>query len=164
MKVKNKKVRFGLLAKLLLGLVLPMILIMIFVGNRIIGQAKTIVTELDTNYLTAEAERAGEQVNAYFQRYIGIAEMAAKEETVVEGVSRWMRRLITCVSETADEEIKEIVASDEIVVYAWLCDLETKDFLQSDDTYETKETFDVTSRKWYQPVVDSKQSAVTGSL
>lgn len=163
MKVKNKKVRFGLLAKLLLGLVLPMILIMIFVGNRIIGQVKTIVTELDTNYLTAEAERAGEQVNAYFQRYIGIAEMAAKEETVVEGVSRWDETFNHSDNQKQlMKKLKEIVASDEIVVYAWLCDLETKDFLQSDDTYETKETFDVTSRKWYQPVVDSKQSAVTG--
>ena len=150
MKVKNKKVRFGLLGKLLLGLVLPMILIMIFVGNRIIGQVKTIVTELDTNYLTAEANRAGEQVNAYFQRYIGITEVAAKEDLIVKGVSQWNETFNHSQNqEQLMKKLKEIVASDEIVVYAWLCDLETKDFLQSDGTYETKETFDITSRKWY---------------
>lgn len=163
MKTKDKKVKFGLLTKLLLSLILPMVLIMVLIGFRIGVRTEETVKKLDADYLTAEAGQAAAQVHAYFQKYVGIAEMAASENDIADGISKWDGTFNNSQSqEQLWEVLKEIAGSDESVVYAWLCNLDRKEFLQSDDTYETQETFDVTSRKWYQPVVDSKETSVTG--
>lgn len=163
MKIKDRKVKFGLLTKLLLSLILPMVLIMVLIGFRIGVRTEETVKKLDADYLTAEAGQAAAQVHAYFQKYVGIAEMAASENDIADGISKWDGTFNNSQNqEQLWEVLKEIAGSDESVVYAWLCNLDRKEFLQSDDTYETQETFDVTSRKWYQPVVDSKETSVTG--
>lgn len=163
MKTKDKKVKFGLLTKLLLSLILPMVLIMVLIGFRIGVRTEETVKKLDADYLTAEAGQAAAQVHAYFQKYVGITEMAASENDIADGISKWDGTFNNSQNqEQLWEVLKEIAGSDESVVYAWLCNLDRKEFIQSDDTYETQETFDVTSRKWYQPVVDSKETSVTG--
>ena len=64
----TKKVKFGILEKLLIGIILPMVLILTLVGFRLNYEVDEIVMGLNDEYLTSETDSAAQQMNAHFQR------------------------------------------------------------------------------------------------
>ena len=159
-----KKASFGLLAKMLLGTLVPLVVIMTLIGIQLNQNISRTVQTMECNYLTAESNRAAQQIDGYFQRYIGIAETSARSEEIIRGAAGWnasfqnSEAMITLLS-----DLRSLVSTDESIGAVFLADLGTGELLQSDGTFYTRNEFDTTSRAWYDPVVNNHSTAVTGA-
>lgn len=163
-KETKLRVKFGLLAKLLIGILVPLVIILAVVGLRIRSEAERALTTLDTRCLSAEAESASKAVDAYFQRFTGMVELAACEDDLVQSVANWP----TYFDQSMEQQqmlamLKGLESFDDSVVYTWLCNVNNKQFYQSDGMYGTAETFDITQRKWYAPAVNGAKTVITGA-
>ena len=60
-------------------------------------------------------------------------------------------------------DLQGLADADESIGAVWLVDLGTGELLQSNGTFYTADQFDAASRVWYDPVVSSRTTAVTGA-
>lgn len=155
-KTGERKARFGIQKKLLLGTLIPLILVLLGIGSLLSVRTSQIVQTLDTGYLTAQTQRAGQQVTAYFQEYIGMAKMSSRMEQMTGS-------LVGKRFDVVVDELKEVADSDDAIEFAWIYDMLTSAFLQSDGSVLEKDSFDATGRAWYQPVLSSKSTILTGA-
>ena len=166
-KVKSKqqaKVRCGILLKLLLGTLIPLIVILTIVGVQLSGNIERTVSASDIDYLTAESSGAAERINGYFSRYIGMAELSARMEEMTRGLAGWGADFSGSEAQTALlDSLRELAETDRTIAFTWLLDLDSMEFLQSDGSFLTPATFDAASRVWYDPVVNGRETAVTGA-
>lgn len=164
-KTKHLKVRFSILTKLLLGTLVPLIIVLVFVGFRLNHKMDETVTDLNNNYLTAETMSASEEINAYFQKYIGLAEGTAASDAVLKELS---------VRDTADgnlelartavrDTLKGIVDSQDDISVAWFLNLPNKELIQSDGTISVKQDYDPSTTNWYPLISKRQQTIVTGA-
>lgn len=155
-KAETQKVRFGIRKKLMSGTLIPLILVLVLVGALLSREATNVVEMLDTEYLTAQAERGSYQVESYFREYIGMTKMASRMEQITNALSRSQYgNVIT--------ELKEVADSNDGIMFAWIYDIKEKLFVQSNDILMMNGTFDAASREWYEPVMNSLDAVVTGA-
>ena len=158
----TSKVKFGILTKLLLGTIIPLIIVLIIIGSQLNSRMSNTVKTLDTNYLTAESMRASQQITAYFQRFVGIANLASQMDEIIRFSGRQPNLAGTEERNKLLTTLKKIQSADDTIAFTWLYNINSKDFLQSDGTYKNSTTFDATSRIWYNPVINSEKTIVTG--
>lgn len=160
----TKKVKFGILEKLLIGIILPMVLILTLVGFRLNYEVDEIVMELNDEYLTSETDSAAQQMNAHFQRYMGIAKSMSETKELARILSEWHAGFDgTRQHNDLLTFLRDIQGSDSMIASVWVYNMNVKELLQSDETYADSKTFDATSRKWYAPVVNGQKIAATGA-
>ena len=159
---KTSKVKFGILTKLLLGIITPLVIVLIIIGLQLNSGMSNTVKTLDTNYLTAESMRASQQITAYFQRFVGIANLASQMDEIIRFSGRQPNLAGTEERNKLLTTLKKIQSADDTIAFTWLYNINSKDFLQSDGTYKNSTTFDATSRIWYNPVINSEKTIVTG--
>lgn len=158
----KKRVRFGVLPKLLMGTLLPLIIVLTLIGIQLVNNMSDTVRTVETDYLTAEAGRAAESIEGYFERYMGIAESFARAEEIVQGSSDWGQDFNE--SEQRDDlfdALRRIVDGKDGVAHAWVVNLGTGALLQSNGTYMDSSTFDMRSRVWYEKAIEQKSTTVT---
>ena len=160
----TKRAAFGLLAKMLLGTLVPLVVVLTLIGIQLNNNVSRTVRSMESDYLTAEANRAAQQIDGYFQRFIGIAEVAARTEEVARAVAGWNADFQNSVAMTTLlSDLRSLASTDESIGAIWLVDLGTGELLQSDGTFLTANEFDATTRAWYGPVVSNRATAVTGA-
>ena len=76
------QVKFGIVPKLLLGILVPLIASMILMGVFLGLQGSNIVNEVMNEQLNAQADSAANEVNAFFEEYYGISECLAASQIV----------------------------------------------------------------------------------
>lgn len=158
----KKKVTFGVLPKLLMGTLLPLIVVLVLIGIQLVNNMSDTVRTVETDYLTAEAKRAAENIDGYFERYMGVADSFARSREIVQGASDWGADF----NETQQrndlfDALRRIVDGESGVAYAWVANLATGALLQSNGTYMDSSTFDIQSRAWYEGAVALKSTTVT---
>ncbi|MBS4960596.1 MAG: methyl-accepting chemotaxis protein [Clostridiales bacterium] len=163
-QTKKFKVKIGILKKLLIGLIIPLTIVLVFVGMLLNKDVDGVVIELNNNYLSSEATAAGQEVNAQFQRYLGITKVMSQTDDVIQKISDWnadfsgseqQANILTLLN--------EVKSSDSMIASTWIYNLRVEEMLQSDGTYKNSSNFDATSRQWYSPVVNEKNVTVTGA-
>ena len=160
----KKRAAFGLLAKMLLGTLVPLVVILILIGIQLNNNVSRTVRSMESNYLTAEANRAAQQIEGYFQRFIGIAEVASRTEEVTRAAAGWDADFQNSMSMTTLlSDLRSLAGADESIGAIWLVDLGTGELLQSTGTFYTAAEFDATTRAWYDPVVNNRATTVTGA-
>ena len=80
-------VKLGIVQKLLIGILVPLILVLSVIGVLLGTRVSNTVEEMVRKNLTAETESAANQVNAFFQKYFGVSEMLAQSRIVVDIVA-----------------------------------------------------------------------------
>ena len=77
-----KKLRFGLMSRMLLLTVIPIVVILIFVGIFLLMQVQGMMHELKKDDIDAQGNSAAKSVEIYFAPYFTAAEMIADTEVV----------------------------------------------------------------------------------
>ena len=163
--LEQSKVRLGILPKLLMGILIPLIIILIFVGIQLDRRVSDIVTTLDNNYIASESNRAAEQVDGYFQKFYGVSEVTAVSQPILTAITGWEANTFAASQLQSDtlKTLQDIQASQpEEVIYTWLMNAKTNEVLQSDGSFMTPPNFDATTRQWYDAVKQQK-TVLTGA-
>lgn len=158
------RVKFGILSKLLIGTLLPLIIVLVLIGIQLVNKMSSTVRTVETDYLTAEAGRAAKSIEGDFKRYMGVAESFASAEEIRQGAAGWGTDFDE--SEQRDDllnALTKIVNGEDGVAYAWVVNLETGALLQSTGTYMDSSSFDMESRSWYDGAVGQKSTVITGA-
>ncbi len=162
----QKTVKFGLLPKLLLGTLVPLILILLFTGIFLNQQVGNTITTMQNDYLSAETNRSAVQVEAFFQKFFGVAETEAASPTIIEGLQNWSAQDFEGSEQflILKKDLQEIQNSrSEDIMNVCLTSIATKQVIQSNGDFLSLPGFDVTSRGWYQQVMAEQKTIVTGA-
>lgn len=162
----KKVVKLGLLPKLLLGTLVPLIIILLFTGILLNRQVGNTITTMQNDYLSAETNRSAIQVEAFFQKFFGVAETEAASPTVMESLLNWNAQDFQGSEQYAKmkKELQDLQASrPDDIMNVYLTSIATKQVMQSNGEFLSLPGFDVTSRGWYQQVTTENQTIVTGA-
>lgn len=160
----NSRIKFGILPKLLLGILAPLFVVLIIMGIFVGLKGSSMVNEIMGTELDAESLAASSQVEAFFERYSGTAECLASTQLFRDTLNQVTEGGITARPLFASvEETLALVQeqNSEDVSYIWLCDFQTKELVQSDG--QILSNFEYSSRTWYQPMIDAKGTIATGA-
>ncbi len=161
---KRDRIKFGIVPKLLLGILIPLIISMIVISIFLGTKGSEIVNEIMNGELEAYADAASNQVDAFFSRYFGLSEslastQIARDVTIPEAANSFKtHNLYGSLLETL-RLIQE--NNDENIDYVWIANFKTGELLQSDGTLFTQNDIDFPSRSWYKLVMENKKTIVS---
>ena len=158
----HSKRKIGIFVKLLAGILIPLVCIMVFMEFFLNKSITDIVTRLTNDNLTNETVSTARQVDANFQRFMGVVNNAASMKETKDNMTAWEEA-------PEDKEVRSamlkmlqnIQTSNDGIIFSWIYDEKAGLFLQSDGTY--KDHFKGSDRPWYEPVMAAKGTAVTGA-
>ncbi len=170
LKILNEaspKVRLGIFAKLLTGTLIPLLIILITVSIILDYNISSIVTKMNSRYLTSETEKSAMKVQAYMDKYFSVAETAAVSPQYAQSLIAWNTNSDNFdgsqIQQNLFTSLKDIQESDkEIISSAWLASVKTKELVRSDGSLLSLPDFDMTTRPWYEPVISQQKTIVTG--
>ena len=119
-----------------------MVLILTLVGFRLNYEVDEIVMGLNDEYLTSETDSAAQQMNAHFQRYMGIAKSMSETKELARILSEWHAGFDgTRQHNDLLTFLRDIQGSDSMIASVWVYNMNVKELLQSDETYADSKTF-----------------------
>ena len=163
---EQQNVKFGIVPKLLLGILVPLFAVLILVSVFLGLQSSQTVNEVMSAELDAETRSAAYQIEAFFERYYGITESLAASQTIQDLVSQTEEgsaatnalygEMLTTLETVRQGNIEDIA-------YIWVSDFRTGEVLQNDGTVYGPAQMDYTTRSWYTLVMDSQSTITTES-
>ena len=157
-------VRFGIVPKLLMGILIPLFAVLIMISIFLGMQGSSTVNEIMSAELDAEARAASSQVEAFFERYYGISECLAATQIVRDTTTEVTEggiaahRLYGSLLETL-KLIQQNNAED--IDFVWVANLTTGEVLQNDGTIFGPAELDYTTRSWYKLVTEKQDTIIT---
>ena len=82
----HNNVKFGIVAKLLLGILIPLFVVLIIMGVFLGIQGSGTINEVMSAELDAGSNAAANEVKGFFERYYGITECLAATQIVQDTV------------------------------------------------------------------------------
>ena len=158
--------KLGIVQKLMIGILLPLILILGIIGVLLGRTSSGIVEELVSENLTAQTTAAANQVDAFFQKYYGVAEMLSQSGVVVHVVSDTAKQQLADSTYYADllQELRSTQSNyQDEVLSTWLTDLGAGEVLLSDGSHISSTEMDFTTREWYPMVMEQKRTVLTSA-
>lgn len=160
----EKRVKFGIVPKLLLGILGPLIVSMVIISAFLGFQGSEIVDEVMSEQLDAQADAAANEVNSFFKQYYGVSECLAATQIVRDTTNEPVEGGIAAHTLYFSLlETLRLVQQDnaENVDYVWVANLQSGELLQSDGTLFAPGEIDFSSRSWYQLVTSKRETIVT---
>lgn len=159
---EQSRVKFSIFVKLMAGIILPLICVLFIVEVVVNKNIDKMVVELNDNYLTSETDIAAEQINSYFQRFIGMADSIVDLDELKDEMVAWRSAPgNTKEQKVMLETLQNIQAGDDKIANSWIYDINKKLFLQSDNYFD--ENFNGEERVWYAPVMEQQKTIITGA-
>ena len=144
------RIKSGILTKLLIGIIVPLVIILTFIGVQLNRDVEKTVVTLNDNYLESETLAAAKQLDSQLQRYMGMVEAMSQSKEETQKVSSWHAGFKgTQEQEEVLTFLKNFQSSDDMIASTWIYNLTAKEMLQSDGTYKNSAEFDATGRQWY---------------
>ena len=160
----NKQIKFGIVPKLLLGILCPLIASMVLMSLFLGMQGSKIVNEVMSSQLDAQARSAANQVDSFFVQYYGVSECLAATQIIRDTTTQSVEGGIAAnpLYGSLLETLRLIQQDNaENVDYVWVANLKTGELLQSDGTLFGPAEIDFASRSWYQLVMEQKETIMT---
>lgn len=169
---RKRKIRFGLTHKLMTAVMVPLVIILMVLGMILGKQAAGTVETLVENNLIAETKTAAAAVEGYFGHYMGmahaltasgdLAELIAKRHDAAASVNRAAE--VAKVNQQIGSALRKIkMLESDSVMSVYLLDKDTGIDIQEDGSEIGPPEFDVTSRIWYQMVMEKQEVIATGT-
>ena len=160
------RVKFGIVPKLLLGILIPLFVVLIIMGVFLGIQGSRTINDVMSAELDAGTKGAASQVDGFFERYYGITECLAAtqivRDTVAEDIEGGIANdtLYNSLLETL-----ELIQGDnqEDIAYIWICKFKTGEVLQNDGQIYSPADLDYTTRDWYTLVMNKQDSVATSA-
>ena len=161
----GNNIRLGTLPKLLIGILVPLCLVLILMSTFLGIQGSGVIKRVMQQEVTASASSAANEVDAFFQRYLGIVDTLASTQLVRDAIGR------DTGSMTEDQLYGSLMETlklleennSEDIAFLWIADFHTGEILQSDGTLYTSAEVDYTTRTWYDMVMEKQDAVLTGA-
>ena len=162
----QKGIKFGITPKMLLGILVPLFVVLLVMGLFLSNQISGTVDQVMSDQLDASALAAAGQVDAFFERYFGIAEGVAGSQLVRDMVMEDTEGDIT--TSVGYQELLNTMSqlrqdNQSNVDCIWLCKFKTGETLQYDTRLYSAQELDYSTREWYSAVMEKQGSAVSGA-
>lgn len=163
-KAGKRRIRFGIVPKLLLGILVPLFVVLIAMGIFFRMQVSSTVDRVMSAELDGEANAAANQVNAFFERYYGIVECLASTQIVRDVAAEQVTTIAENPLYASLRETLQLIQKDneQDMDYIWVAPLKTGELLQSDGQLYNPSIVNVTTRSWYQQVMETNGTIATG--
>ncbi|WP_051280812.1 methyl-accepting chemotaxis protein [Anaerovorax odorimutans] len=159
-----KIIKKSILAKILLGIIIPVILSLCILLYFVLGVVKNEVEDLTTESLTANSKEASYEVSEFFTQYIKIAETMAQDpelESFIKGNNSEVPINQTEGYEPIRKNMVNVASLDsDNIVESWIGDFEANQVALSGGGTTGKD-FDVTTRDWYKALTAEKKVIIT---
>lgn len=144
--------RISILAKMLIGITVPVIVVLVIAGVLIASAVGRVVEQQSRAQLESESRAAAHQVSEFFSRYMTGVQMLAsgrEVELIIEDTHGSARlngnERFSDVKITLD---KAAAADTQNILASWIGDFESSQITQSDG-YNSDIGWDITGRPWY---------------
>lgn len=146
----------GIRAKMLLGILTPVVLVLVLAGLLISSSVGKYVTELTQEKLASDSLAAANEVNGYFSGFLKEVEQAALDSKNIAFLQGLKKGTIVD-KEPGFQQIKETMVAranldTTAILSCWLSDFDSSQLFQSDG-FISEPGWDVTARPWYQVAV-----------
>ncbi len=126
----HSKRKIGIFVKLLAGILIPLVCIMVFMEFFLNRSVTDIVTRLTNDNLTNETVSTARQVDANFQRFMGVVNNAASMKETKDNMTAWEEA-------PEDKEVRSamlkmlqnIQTSNDGIIFSWIYDEKAGMFL-----------------------------------
>ena len=162
--VNAKTVKFGIVPKMLLGILAPLFVVLIVISIFLGLRSSATVNEVMSAELDAEARAAAYQIEAFFDRYYGVAESLAANQAIQAIISQDTEGGAATHAQYGEllamlETVRQNNAED--IDYIWVSDFRTAEVLQNDGTVFGPDQLDYTTRSWYTLVMEQQETIAT---
>lgn len=159
-------VKLGIVQKLALGILIPLILVLSGIGVLLGIQISNTVEQMVTENLTSQAQSGTQQVNAFLKQYYGVvntmicspavSDLAADQsKTTLDGSAYFSGMLA---------ELQKIQQQyQDTVLGVWFADVGLQELVYSDNSRITSADVDFSTREWYTRSEQEQQTTVTGA-
>ncbi len=156
----GKQIKLGIVPKLLLGILCPLIISMVLVTIFLGMRGSAIVNDIMNDQLNAQANEAANMADSFFNHYYGVAECLAATQIVRDTTDSTGSFTDHTLYPSLLETLRLIQQRDsENVSTVWVVNLQTGESIQNDGMLYTAQDFDYSTRSWYQ-LVSSKQDTI----
>lgn len=158
--------KLGIVQKLALGILIPLILVLGGIGVLLGIQISGTVEQMMTENLTSQAESGAQQVNAFLKQYYGVVDtmicspdisgLAANQtKTTLDGSPYFSSAL---------SELQQIQKQyQNTVLGVWFADIGLQELVYSDNSRFTSADMDISTREWYTRCEQQQQAIVTNA-
>ena len=158
--------KFGILPKLLISILVPLILVLSLMGVFLGIQGSGVIRRVMQQQVMAASSAAANEVDSFFERYRGMTETLAATQLVRDVIQDTAQTSI--VNKTLYGSLMETMkllqqSNSDDIVYVWVSDFGTGEILQSDGTLYRPPEVDYTTRVWYEMVTQRQASILTGA-
>ena len=160
----HNNVKFGIVLKLLLGILIPLFVVLIIMGIFLGIQGSRTINEVMSAELDAGSNSAANEVKGFFERYYGITECLAATQIVRDTVAEDTEGGITTA--TLYDSLLETLSliqgdNQEDISYLWVAKFKSGEILQNDGQVYGPADLDYTTREWYSLVMEKGGSVAT---
>ncbi len=165
-KLHKLDVKFGVLPKMLIGILGPLVVILVIVGIALNAQVSSMVTNMENDYLSSETARSAAQVEQFFQKFFGVVETEAASPQVIAALKNWdpttfegseqqinLKKELQGIQQTQPEDILNMCVASAAA----------EQVVQSNGDFLKLPGYDVVSRPWYSRAVQEQKTIATGA-
>ena len=158
--------KLGIVQKLLLGILLPLILILSLLGVILGVQVSHTVRTLMIADLNAQTSAGAEQVEAFFNRYFGAVDSMTQSQAAM-GVATERDKTTIFRAESYTDLLQELRGVQNnygsSVLNVWYADMETGELVGSNGILYSPNKLDITAQEWYALAMDSTDAIATSA-
>lgn len=167
---KNKRegviVKLGIVQKLALGILIPLILVLSGIGALLGVQISGTVKEMLTENLTSQAESGAQSVNAYLKQYYGVVDTMISSPDI-SGLAADQTKTTLDGSPYFSSMLAELQSIQQkyqdTVLGVWFADVGLQELVYSDNSRITSADVDFSTREWYTRSQEEQKTTITGA-
>lgn len=165
-KKDGELVKFGIVQKLLLGILLPLVLVLGLIGVFLGVQVSGAVKEMMTDTLTSQSETAAKEVDAYLSQYFGAVD-GMLQSNVVLSVATDPNKVVFDDAAELSRLVSELRSMQQTyqdnVLNVWYMDVAANEAVLQDNSRILGSEVDFSQREWYIKCADQKKTIVTSA-
>lgn len=162
---KYQRVKRGIKAKLLMGIIIPLFIVLVLVGTILYQNVMKNFNMLVEEEITSQACLGKEKIENMFNQYYVTADMMTESSNI--------RRILNDVRENKKDfqqselfqytvnELKRIQDRDDLIQAAWIVDIQNEQLLRSDGFQSGLGWKDMESRPWYSVLMEQKKTTLS---
>ncbi|KAF5090662.1 Methyl-accepting chemotaxis protein (MCP) signaling domain protein [anaerobic digester metagenome] len=149
----------GLLARMLLTIGLPVVIIFAIVAAVSLYVVNQSITKITVNELSARSQSVSNEIESYFTSYLAIASQLSvnpEVQNILNQVSPGTVMTTATNFPELSQIMENVVASDaQNIRSSWIADVDSSQFIQSGGVVSNPD-FDINARPWYQELLQKK--------
>lgn len=162
---KQKNVKRGIKAKLLMGIIIPLFVVLVLVGTVLYQNVMKNFNMLVEEEIQSQASLGKEKIENMFNQYYVTADMMTQSSNI--------RRILLDAIENKKEfskselyqytvnELKRIQDRDDLIQAAWIVDINNAQLLRSDGYQSGLGWKDMEERPWYSVLMEQKKTILS---